>query len=386
LRALYIQENMFDKIENLNHLKDLHYLNLNDNYIKTIENLSDMPNLGTLQIKKNKIGKNGLSDWMGLLDLQTITVLDISENLIDDPAFVEEILIKMENLAVLYLKGNPMCKKIKNYKKTIISKMPKLRYLDDSPVFPEDRRYAEAFTEGGLQKEREERKKVKKEKDDEHWKNHEAFRDMIRKAKERKQKQEEEKGIEAESQESEQVIETDLTQQQLDKQKMQARQEPNVEEIEDDMPPALEEVSPEELAKETQNKKVQDLIDTLAAKEPQIENGTPSKTSEKSVVDVEDVKINNSDSINLSVTSETSEVQRTQTEGSTDQIEPTKTEESEEEKHLDDSTSEVEDDSIKTAPGMEQEKLNDSHSSQQNLTNAKQNSNDEDGEYLDELD
>jgi dynein assembly factor 1 len=53
---------MFDKIENLNHLKDLHYLNLNDNYIKTIENLSDMPNLGTLQIKKNKIGKNGLSD------------------------------------------------------------------------------------------------------------------------------------------------------------------------------------------------------------------------------------------------------------------------------------------------------------------------------------
>lgn len=80
LRALYIQENMFEKIENLNHLKDLHHLNLNDNYIETIENLNDLPDLSTLQMKKNRVGRNGLSDCMGLLEIPTLTVLDISDN------------------------------------------------------------------------------------------------------------------------------------------------------------------------------------------------------------------------------------------------------------------------------------------------------------------
>ena len=127
LKCLYIQENIFDKIENVNHLKELHYLNLNDNYITTIENLNDMPNLGTLQIKKNRIGKNGISDVIGLLDVPSISVLDISDNAIDDPETIDQVFVKMPNLAVLYLKGNPVVKKIKNYKKTLIAKMPGLK-------------------------------------------------------------------------------------------------------------------------------------------------------------------------------------------------------------------------------------------------------------------
>jgi len=72
----------------------------------------------------------------------------------------------MPDLRVLYTQGNPFTSKIRNFKKVIIHELPKLNYLDDRPVFPEDRRYAEAFFRGGLKEERLERKKVLKEKKD----------------------------------------------------------------------------------------------------------------------------------------------------------------------------------------------------------------------------
>ena len=88
--------------------------------------------------------------------------------------------------------GNPVCKKIPNYRKTLVTKIPTLKYLDDKPVFEEDRRFAEAWARGGIQEERTERDKFKKEKEDAHWKYHEAFQDMIKKAREEKKQAEEE--------------------------------------------------------------------------------------------------------------------------------------------------------------------------------------------------
>jgi len=92
-----------------------------------------------------------------LLECPSLTVVDLSDNYIDDPDLLPDILEKMPKLAVLYLNGNPMTKKIKNYRKTLIARIPTLKYLDDRPVFEEDRRFAEAFARGGIEEERKER-------------------------------------------------------------------------------------------------------------------------------------------------------------------------------------------------------------------------------------
>jgi dynein assembly factor 1 len=70
----------------------------------------------------------------------------------------------------------------------MISRLPSLKYLDDRPVFDEDRRFAEAWAKGGLEEERKERETFKKEKEDEHMRNHLAFKEMIKKAKEERLK------------------------------------------------------------------------------------------------------------------------------------------------------------------------------------------------------
>jgi len=57
----------------------------------------------------------------------------------------------------------------------MIAALPELRFLDDRPVFEEDRRRAEAYMRGGMDAEREEMRIIKKEKEDKHWANHEAF-------------------------------------------------------------------------------------------------------------------------------------------------------------------------------------------------------------------
>lgn len=94
----------------------------------------------------------------GLLELPNLSVLDISDNKIDDANVLPDIFEKMPSLAVLYLSGNPVTKKIENYRKTLIARLPNLKYLDDRPVFEEDRKYAEAFHSGGMEAERAARK------------------------------------------------------------------------------------------------------------------------------------------------------------------------------------------------------------------------------------
>lgn len=163
--------------------------------LQKIEGLENNVELDTIHLKRNRLGRwegGDIEALKGLLDRPTISCLDIQDNYLEDPDILPEILMKMPSLKVLYLLNNPCIKKITGYRKTVIASIPQLTYLDDRPVFEDDRRRAEAWVRGGIEEERVEIKKIKKEKDDKHWANHEAFRVMVNKAREEKMTKEQE--------------------------------------------------------------------------------------------------------------------------------------------------------------------------------------------------
>lgn len=59
------------------------------------------------------------------------------------------------------LAGNPVVSNAKHYRKSMIASIKTLSYLDDRPVFELERICAEAWAEGGLEAEREARRKVR---------------------------------------------------------------------------------------------------------------------------------------------------------------------------------------------------------------------------------
>lgn len=53
--------------------------------------------------------------------------------------------MQLPELRCLYLKGNPVVSAIPQYRRTLVAALPGLTYLDDRPVFPIERRCAEAW-------------------------------------------------------------------------------------------------------------------------------------------------------------------------------------------------------------------------------------------------
>lgn len=101
LKILLLQSNLIAKIENLNKLKHLQYLNLALNNIEVIENLDRCESLTKLDLTLNFIGK----------------IVSI------------ESLVGNYNLQNLYLTGNP-CTDFDNYRDFVIGTLPQLSTLD----------------------------------------------------------------------------------------------------------------------------------------------------------------------------------------------------------------------------------------------------------------
>ncbi|KAI3383203.1 hypothetical protein SNEBB_005810 [Seison nebaliae] len=163
LRCLYLHYNLLHKIENISHLVHLDTLTLDHNGISKIENLSDLPVLKTLQISHNRV--SSVDDLIELIKCPQLSSVDLSHNFIEDHDVLPYVFAHMKSLSLINLMNNKIKMTMPNYRRRMICDIPNLHYLDDRPVFKQDRIGAEAWLVGGLEAERKARHKLREEDD-----------------------------------------------------------------------------------------------------------------------------------------------------------------------------------------------------------------------------
>eukprot|EP00884_Botryococcus_braunii_P007995 jgi/Botrbrau1/17197/Bobra.126_1s0002.1 len=160
LRCIYAQHNCIWDLSGLEGLLNLDTLNLSNNNIESLNHIDQCPMLHTLLLANNRL--ESLNSIAVLANCKELSTLDLQGNKLEDPE-VLDILKSIPDLRCLYLQGNPVVSRIPSYRKTVISTLRQLTYLDDRPVFELERRCAEAWSRGGLDEERAERQRFKDE-------------------------------------------------------------------------------------------------------------------------------------------------------------------------------------------------------------------------------
>ncbi|TPX64203.1 hypothetical protein SpCBS45565_g06062 [Spizellomyces sp. 'palustris'] len=123
LTKLQIDNNIIERIENISFLKNLQWLDLSFNNISKIEGLDGLTKLTDLTLYNNRISRIENLD-----DLVKLNVLSLGNNGL---TVLENVnyLAKFENLRVLNLSGNTICRS-QNYRHYILAHIRGLRYLD----------------------------------------------------------------------------------------------------------------------------------------------------------------------------------------------------------------------------------------------------------------
>lgn len=169
LRKLKLDNNFIERIENLEHLRTLEWLDLSFNRITTIEGLSTLTQLSDLSLFSNQIEHIGT----GLDNLTKLNVLSLGDNKISTLDEVKT-LRKFKHLRLVNLAGNPISQK-SDYRKFVIAHLNNLKYLDhrlisDADVdaaridFQESRQHLEKQEDEQLEKEREHEEKEARRK------------------------------------------------------------------------------------------------------------------------------------------------------------------------------------------------------------------------------
>ncbi|CCW62742.1 unnamed protein product [Phytomonas sp. EM1] len=146
-------------------------VDLSYNKITQSETVSDGPVVNPFNAKAS-VGSISDSDihisWQpdnGEKDLSSGPVQNQSSRRFDkDPLVVVHFFKNLPNVSVVYIHGNGITHGLKNYRRNMVLHLPNLTYLDERPVFPEERRVVEAWGRGGDEAEAAERAAIREEK------------------------------------------------------------------------------------------------------------------------------------------------------------------------------------------------------------------------------
>ena len=119
-----------------------------------MEGLACLPALASLNLARNALAS--AAAIAHLTECAALATLDLSENELpgDDANEVIETLARVPRLANCVLKGNPVCRSTRHYRKVAVTRIARLAYLDDRPVFAQERAAVSAWMAGGAEGER----------------------------------------------------------------------------------------------------------------------------------------------------------------------------------------------------------------------------------------
>ena len=169
LGCVYLHQNCIKKISGLEKLVNLHTINLSQNYITSIEGLESLPHLETLMLSHNRLST--IQSISGVAACKTISCLDISHNGLsvdkeagEEPEDVIKLLEQLPVLACLYIQSNELPNQTRYFRRKMVGTIKTITYMDERPVFPEDRRTINAWMVGGFEAEDAERDLIREEK------------------------------------------------------------------------------------------------------------------------------------------------------------------------------------------------------------------------------
>ena len=176
LRCLFAQQNMVTGIPPSLPVS-LSTLNVSNNNVSHLRNVARLVELQTLQASNCKL--KTLESLEELRACAALSTVDLQNNEIDgDPEAMVGLFASMPKLACLYMQGNPVVSQLRQYRKRMIASIASLAYLDDRPVFPLERRCAEAWAAGGLDAEKAARKAFKEEEAAKQRRDHEYLTNL----------------------------------------------------------------------------------------------------------------------------------------------------------------------------------------------------------------
>mmetsp|Transcript_20554 Transcript_20554/g.65597 ORF Transcript_20554/g.65597 Transcript_20554/m.65597 type:complete len:632 (+) Transcript_20554:151-2046(+) len=153
LRALFLQQNLIQSFgpDSFRGLSALVTLDVSQNMLQSLQGIEHLTALQSLNASSNRLETP--ESVSALAKCQALTCVDLQKNALEDDEAVLGIVDQNTNVSALYLAGNPLVKRIKYYRKSLVNRFPRLSYLDDRPVDPRERFLAAAFAAGGREAE-----------------------------------------------------------------------------------------------------------------------------------------------------------------------------------------------------------------------------------------